>query len=513
MMAFFKRLAPVAGRLRWVGVWLVPAWLAWGFFQPVGGFDFLKWDDWLYVANHPVYAGGWSGVNIQFCFLANLMFAEPSVDGWVPVTALSRLLDYEIHGGNPGGHHLTGLWLHVGNTLLATLVAWRVFRLGWWSVLATGCLAAVAVPGVEVVGWLSARKDLLAITGCWLTLLAYDHFLRRPAQGRWLLATVAYAICLLAKPALTLLPIFLVLLDWADWARGAKVGAQPPGFRWLALAFAAKWPFLLASGVAGGLAWVVQQELGAFQPTIDLGQRLLLAGGAIGWYAARFIDPWFPLIFHPASELALTPGAVAAIIGSLLIAGIGVAAVWKGRILVALGVGFAFCTLLPSGMLALGQQMTPDRYGTLPTIGWWLVLLGVVGGLPVRSWLKILPVGIVMVSHALSTALALPAWHATQPVFAQVLAKYGPQPVALLLIATDLHDAGRLTAAKPLYESAIRLLPPGSPDALPAWKNLWLLHRTRGDEAAAAYYYRRYERLLTAPVDKMSPIPDGKDVP
>jgi len=49
------------------------------------------------------------------------------------------MLDVELFGWNPGGHHMTSLIFHIANTLLLFLLFERITGAGWQS----GLMAAL----------------------------------------------------------------------------------------------------------------------------------------------------------------------------------------------------------------------------------------------------------------------------------------------------------------------------------------------------------------------------------
>ena len=76
------------------------------------GHDFLHYDDPIYVTDNPtVQEGlGWQGIRWAF--------TTTHRSNWFPLTWLSHMLDCQLFGLNPAGHHFTNLLLHVLNTLL-----------------------------------------------------------------------------------------------------------------------------------------------------------------------------------------------------------------------------------------------------------------------------------------------------------------------------------------------------------------------------------------------------------
>src|SRR5580765_816764 len=97
-------------RPSWVGLLLVLGILA--VYLPVLRFDFLQYDDPDYVTRNPQVLGGvtWNGILWAF--------THSHASNWHPVTWLSHMLDCQLYGGTPAGHHFTNLIFHIANTLL-----------------------------------------------------------------------------------------------------------------------------------------------------------------------------------------------------------------------------------------------------------------------------------------------------------------------------------------------------------------------------------------------------------
>ena len=77
---------------------------------------FIHVDDPGYVTQNPGVNGGLSGTAVLWAF------AGARVANWHPITWISHMLDCQIWGLEPAGHHLTNLLLHLANTGL----------LFWW---------------------------------------------------------------------------------------------------------------------------------------------------------------------------------------------------------------------------------------------------------------------------------------------------------------------------------------------------------------------------------------------
>src|SRR6266568_1720688 len=138
-------------------------------FWPVAKCDFIDFDDPQYVTENEQVARGlsWKGVlwAFQTGYAAN----------WHPLTWLSHMLDVQLFGLNPMGHHLTNLVFHIANTLLLFLVLKRMTGALWRSSFVAG-LFALHPLHVESVAWVAERKDVLSGFFFMLSLWAYARY-------------------------------------------------------------------------------------------------------------------------------------------------------------------------------------------------------------------------------------------------------------------------------------------------------------------------------------------------
>ena len=74
-------------------------------------YGFVAFDDANYTSNWHIKAG----LTKESIIWA---FSTSYASNWHPVTWLSHMLDYELYGLEPFGHHLTSLLFHIINTLL-----------------------------------------------------------------------------------------------------------------------------------------------------------------------------------------------------------------------------------------------------------------------------------------------------------------------------------------------------------------------------------------------------------
>jgi hypothetical protein len=176
-------------------------------YYQVSGFDFIYYDDPKYVRDNPVVGSGINFDSLKWAF-SSMGYAS----NWHPLTWISHMIDAEIFGMNPGGHHLTNVAIHILNSLLLFLVFFRMTGERWKSA-AVSALFALHPLHVESVAWIAERKDVLSAFFWLLTMWAYLVYVERRGRARLLLVAAAFAVGLMAKPMLVTLPFVLLLMD------------------------------------------------------------------------------------------------------------------------------------------------------------------------------------------------------------------------------------------------------------------------------------------------------------
>ena len=180
-------------------------------FEPVRHNDFISYDSYAYVTENQQVRGGITRESIIWAF------STAYKANWHPLTWLSHMLDCELFGLNPTGHHLVNLLLHIANTLLLFWVFKRMSGAIWPSAF-TAVIFALHPLHVESVVWVAERKDLLSGLFFMFTIAAYIRYVEHPGIRRYLLIVLTLALGLMSKPMLVTMPFVLLLLDY--WPLG-----------------------------------------------------------------------------------------------------------------------------------------------------------------------------------------------------------------------------------------------------------------------------------------------------
>ena len=125
-------------------------------YSAVYSFEYVLWDDNVYLIERPEIHGGLTGDGIRWAFTT---FQNAN---WHPLTWLSYMLEIELFGLNPGVMHLTNLGLHCLNTALVACVV-KSLTENRGMALGVALLFGVHPQHVEAVAWVSERKELLCI--------------------------------------------------------------------------------------------------------------------------------------------------------------------------------------------------------------------------------------------------------------------------------------------------------------------------------------------------------------
>lgn len=300
---------------------------------------------------------------------------------------LSHMLDGQLFGLQPAGHHAGNLFLHLANTGLLYVLIRRLFSGGRPTAFFVAAFFAIHPLHVESVAWVSSRKDLLSGFFFLLTLLAYERFNRsKELRRRWYLITLGLTLAgLFSKAMLVTIPGVLLLLDiWPLERLKSEGGARDLVWRTLKdlRLWVEKLPFIGAGLAISALALFMRRER-LNSPERDLlsfGERWLRAVDGSGMYLAKTVWPFDLTVaykYFPAVSV------LRATIFLVLLAAINLAAIAVRKRYPSFFVGwFWYLGMLApvAGLMQTGPQELAYRYTYLPLIG---ISLIIAWGLPV----------------------------------------------------------------------------------------------------------------------------------
>jgi tetratricopeptide (TPR) repeat protein len=427
--------------------------------------DWVQFDDPRYVYENPHVIRGLTLDGVRW------FLHEPHSGNWHPLTSILHMLDVQLFGLNPAGHHAMSLVFHVLNALLLVGVLFRLTG-AWWRSVMVSAFFSIHPLRVESVAWISERKDVASALFFLLAIEAYRRWVERPGAGRYALLIAAFALGLMSKPMLVTLPFVLVLLD--VWPLGRLSGdSRAPGrpsggrarIRPLAGLLAEKWPMIALAVAASVVTFIVQRNSGAVASTgyMSIERRICNALISYWRYVGKSIWPVDLSVFYPNARTADFGGAIASALGLALVT--WAALRWrKSRPYLAVGWFWYLGMALPViGLIQVGGQAYADRYTYLPTIGLLIAAVWGVGDLVARSRAGRIAAAsasiVVLAALAATTARQVAVWKDTRTLFAHALAVTPLNPIAHQYLGDDLVREGRLELAVPHYESALRIAP------------------------------------------------------
>jgi Flp pilus assembly protein TadD len=521
-------------------VWLIAALLALvtiALYWPAMRHDFVNYDDDLYVTMNVHVQNGLTLENVKWAFL------NPVAANWHPLTVLSHMLDCQLFGLKPWGHHLTSVLLHAVNTVLVFLFLRRLTGAIWRSLLVAAVFGLHPLH-VESVAWVAERKDVLSAFFALLTLLAYTRYaqhatrdkcpafaasppssgfgatsrrgkqvtgpgkaIRAPLMSRatclpaealakaghpslfYWLALFFFALGLMSKAMLVTWPFVMLLLDYWPLERFKSNRA------WLLVA--EKIPFFALAAVTSVVTFVVQQHEGAFGAgeNLPLGARSGNALISYCRYVGKLFWPTDLAVFYshpgywPLEQVLLAGG---------LILGISVLLIVKrGRYPFLLMGWLWFCgTLVPViGLVQVGGQAMADRYTYIPSLG--VLILAIWGAYELtRRWrchvIALSVVGWAAIVLCLGlTRQQLGHWQDSETLFRHALAVTENNYLAHNNLGNALLKNDQIGEAISQFQEAIRL----KPDNANAYYNLGVALNKKGQTDEAIRQYQEAIRL------------------
>ncbi len=459
-------------------------------YRPVQDFDFIGYDDNMYVLGNPQIQQGFTRDAVIRAF------HDFHTGHWHPLTWFSHMLDWQLFGHNAGGHHWTNLLFHLFNTLLLFFLLDYMTGEVWKSVF-VAALFAVHPLNVESVAWVAERKNVLS-TFLWLAAMAaYVRYVNHPGLRRYTAVAFLFTLGLMAKPMLVTMPFILLLLDYwplkrlpspehreinngsrpffslvrksphAPLCKGGLKGGfhdlrRPTGHAGLLWE---KVPLLMLSVLSSLITFHAAVEgdalrsLSAFPIIVRMENALV----SLVLYLKKMIFPHDLAVFYPfpADYPLWKPVAAAFLLG-----GITLAVLWaaKRRRYLAVGWFWYLITMMPViGIIQVGAQSMADRYVYVPYIGLFIILAWGVPDILKRWRYRI--VFFPLITLVILSVLGCLAWRQVEywkdaeTVFRHAIRVTEGNYLAHNNLGAALARKGKFDAALIQYEEALRIKP------------------------------------------------------
>lgn len=417
-------------------------------FWPSVSFDFVNWDDPVYVQNNPLIRS-WSPENLK------AISTEVIAKNYAPLTSVSFMLDYSLWELNPCGYHATNVILHLVNGVLVYLLICQLSESRFVGFFTTALFLVHPVQ-IESVAWISSRKGLL----CSMFMLGACLVRLKPvippkADGRYF---GLLALALLCKAHAVVLPAIVLIYDLLvrqDKPSKAIPRQVIPGLMSLAL-------LVVTMGAQNSMIGGVRSHM-----TLNLIQIVAVDVTILWKYLGMLLMPTHLCVMYdpPVSGIRMQ-----VIVGTAGFIAIGLA-VWRVRKTAPMWLaGTISILLLLFPMLNFFRITTlmNDRYLYLPCIivfAFAMTALRRLMDVSAESLDGILSAlaGGVRTSIATATVLAsmfltsqyLPVWANSQSLWAHASKNCSTLPVVRIQSALTAHGSGQIREAVRLMKIAL----------------------------------------------------------
>src|SRR3989338_10864587 len=414
--------------------------------------DFVLWDDHYLIVGNPI---------VKEISLWSLKEAFKTFDPelYIPATLMSYQIDHLLWGMNPFGFHLTNLVLHTMNALLVMMFLFLLLRNVHLS-LFVGLLFLVHPLHTEAVAWASARKDVLSSFFFLLSVCSYLQWREREKKeersGKLLysFSIFAFALGLLAKVSIIMLPVILLLIEWLLCHR-----------RLLASSFVTisrLTPYFLLSVMFGIVALFGKKEL----VTILTPWETVLMAGRSAMFSLQHLflpiglSPIYP--YNDAIHIG-TPDLFTALVIVMAITFLTLF-LKKYQCVLAFSWFFFLLTLAPTFTTfakAGDVYVTSDRYAYLPSIGIFLMFGLFCHWVMRKVHMRYAPALFAVIILPLSVLSSEEAqiWKDSEALFRHVIMLYPKSVAAQNNLGIILLKQGDVLQGKEHFESALKIRP------------------------------------------------------
>ena len=378
-------------------------------YWPVTRCDFISFDDPVYVTENPHVQAGLTWAGIRWAF--GELHGEQTY--WHPLTWISHMVDCQVFGLKPAGHHLTNLLFHTLNTVLVFLVFRRLTG-AFWRCAVLAALFALHPLQVDTVAWVAERKNVLSAFFWLLTMWAYERYVEKsevrspksevqgskfgvqdpafkvqgsrfkvqsfrftvPSSFFYVLSLLLFALGLMCKPVLVTLPFVLLLLDYWPLRRFQPQTSKAAGSAATRLVWE-KTPFFLLAGASSVITIMAHRGLGALASAsiLPLDARINNAVVSYVRYLGKTVWPSHLAVFYPYG--GAWPMWIVLSCAVLLLA-LTVLATCTVRTRPYLFVGWCWFlgVLVPFiGLIQGGAQALADRFAYVPLLGLFIAMV------------------------------------------------------------------------------------------------------------------------------------------
>lgn len=447
---------------------------------------FLSFDDNLYVTENPIVKKGLSYDNIVRAFNFT---KKGDLTYWHPLSLLSHMIDIQLFGLNPAGHHFSNIIIHTLNTVLLFLLFSSMTRKLWQSAfLAT--LFALHPINVDTVAWIAERKNLLSTFFWLLTMFAYFYYSKKPGLLRYIPVFLFMLTGLFCKPMLVTLPCILLLMDFWPLERLKRF----PNIRFkdnLHLIYE-KLPLFGLSIFWSQISSLSMQYLELEIPLDQNPMKIRIANAILSYvkYIQNMFWPYDLSIYYPYPQSMPPLWQIILAFSLLSILSILILKMMKTKPWLTFGWLWYVGTLVP--VLGLVQNgLWPeiaDRWAYVPMIGLFIIISWSIPELLNKWHIKKQAITIIaiffIIAMTITTWYQIKYWSSSLKLFSHAIQVTRNNPVSQYNLANEFQKLKNYSKAIEHYNKALQL----KPDAAYIHNNLGAVFIEEGKLEKAFYH-------------------------
>jgi protein O-mannosyl-transferase len=330
-------------------------------FYPSLNNGFTNWDDQHHIVdNSSIKVLTWKSITeLPASFL---------MSNYIPLTALTYMIEYRFFRLNPFVYHATNLFLHLLNCIL---VFWFVYLISSRTLVAfiASLFFGIHPLHVESVAWISERKDVLYALFFLASLICYTYYLKKAFSLKYFYLSIAFfLLSLLSKPMAVSLPLLLFVVDYVSSRQFSR------------RALLEKLPFLILAGVFSMVTFYAQESAITHRMIFMFPDNIIYFCYRLVFYLEKILLPVGLSSFYPYPD-RINGGLPAiylfapAILLCALIGLIFFLRFVKYNRLIVFGILFFVVNMLPVlQIVPAGQAIVADRYVYLSYVGIFIIL-------------------------------------------------------------------------------------------------------------------------------------------
>lgn len=426
----------------------------------VQSYEFLNYDDNEFIVDNEHIRDGFSPDSLVYAF------TDINSGIWHPVTWLSHIMDCQLYGLNPMGHHWNNLIFHLINAILVFLIFNRMTGALFRSFFVASLFAIHPVQ-IESVAWVAERKNVLSTLFYLLCIFSYIRHVKDQKKRKYITIILFYILGLMSKPMMVTMPFVLLLLDFwpLDRFKIWRERGNEGSVRSSRSIIKEKIPFLIIAVIFSVISWKSQYISGAMTDleTIPLYARIELSLVSYINYLYNLIWPTNLAFFYPyTGNIPLWK-----VLGASLLLFIFCAYsiyCYKNKKHIFFGWLWFVITISPViGLVHLGDQAMADRYMYLPCIGIFIAVTWEVHNLIAYigrpKFLFIFFYSAVILTFSLVSIVQVKNWRNNYSLYSHAIEVTADNYVAHANLGAALLNSGRTDEAIYHLEKAFEIKP------------------------------------------------------